>query len=220
MALTKQGIIKQVYKELGVPKYQSVEIVESLLEIIKATLASGDDLLVSGFGKFCVRDKKKRKGRNIGTGENVTLPARRVVTFRCSSKLRDKLNVAMKKRSDRRHYPRNAAAFAVEYTVNSVTYRDLVRDVSAGGIYIGNWRAIKDGQQISLRFPVSALGQKSSVTGTVMRSQDNGFAVVFDNPIEEKICRTCQDPGFEIERYQSIKPHAHEPRRLNHRQRI
>ncbi|MEE4380223.1 MAG: HU family DNA-binding protein [Candidatus Competibacteraceae bacterium] len=218
MALTKQGIIQQVYSELGAPKRQSIEIVESLLEIIKATLASGDDLLVSGFGKFCVREKKKRRGRNIGTGENVTLPARRVVTFRCSGKLRDKVNADMITGSDRRRYPRNAAAFAVQYTVNSVTYRDLVRDVSAGGIYIGNWRAIKDGQRISLRFPLAALEKEPRVMGTVMRSQDRGFAVIFDHPIEEKICQTCQDPGLEIERYQSIKPHAHEPRYLNYQQ--
>jgi len=218
MALTKYGVIKRVYNELELPKNQSVEIVESLLEIIKATLASGDDLLVSGFGKFCVRDKKQRKGRNLITGENVTLPARRVVTFRCSGKLRDKVNVAMKTGSDRRLYPRHSAAFTVKYTINSVTYRDLVRDVSSGGIYIGNWRAIKDGQRISLHFPVSALDQQSSVTGTVMRSQDRGFAVIFDNPIKEKICRTWQDPGLEIERYQTIKPHAHESRLLHQQQ--
>ena len=218
MALNKQSIIKQVYHELGFPKNQSGEVVESLLEIIKATLASGDDLLVSGFGKFCVLDKKERKGRNLVTGEDVTLPARRVVTFRCSGKLREKMNVAMKTGSDRRRYPRLAAAFAVKYTVNSVTYRDLVRDVSAGGIYIGNWRAIKDGQRISLQFPVSAFEKKPSVMGTVMRSQDKGFAVVFDNPIEEKICRTGQDPGIQIERYQSIKRHVYEPPRLHHQQ--
>ena len=217
MALTKYGIIKKVYKELGLPKNQSVEIVESLLEIIKATLASGDDLLVSGFGKFCVRDKKQRKGRNLVTGKNVTLPARRVVTFRCSGKLRDKVNVAMKTGSDRRRYPRHAAAFTVKYTVNSVTYRDLVRDVSSGGIYIGNWRAIKDGQRISLHFPVSALDQKSSITGIVMRSQDRGFAVIFDNPIEEKIFQDGRDTGIKIDRYRSIKLHAHESRLLHQR---
>ena len=217
MALTKYGVIKRVYNELELPKNQSVEIVESLLEIIKATLASGDDLLVSGFGKFCVRDKKQRKGRNLVTGKNVTLPARRVVTFRCSGKLRDKVNVAMKTGSDRRRYPRHAAAFTVKYTVNSVTYRDLVRDVSSGGIYIGNWRAIKDGQRISLHFPVSALDQKSSITGIVMRSQDRGFAVIFDNPIEEKIFQDGRDPGIKIDRYRSIKLHAHESRLLHQR---
>lgn len=217
MALTKHQIIKQVHEELGFPKNQSLEIIESLLEIIKATLASGDDMLVSGFGKFCVRDKKERRGRNLVTGENIILPARRVVTFRCSDKLREKLNFAMKTRSDRRRYPRNAAAFAVKYTVNTVTYRDLVRNVSAGGIYIGNWRAIRDGQRISLQFLVSDLENKPVIMGTVMRSQDKGFAVIFDNPIEEKICRTGQDPGIEIERYRSIQLRAHELRRLHQR---
>jgi integration host factor subunit alpha len=92
MALTKHDIIEQVYNELGFLRNQSVEIVESLLEIIKTTLESGEDVLVSGFGKFCVKDKKERKGRNPATGEDAILPARRVVTFKWSGKLRDKVN--------------------------------------------------------------------------------------------------------------------------------
>jgi integration host factor subunit alpha len=92
MALTKHGIVEQVYNELGFPRNQSVEIVESLIEIIKASLESGDDVLVSGFGKFCVREKAERKGRNPATGEDAILPARRVVTFKWSGKLRDKVN--------------------------------------------------------------------------------------------------------------------------------
>ena len=92
MALTKKDIVEKVYNELGFPNKQSVEIVESILEIIKATLESGDDVLVSGFGKFCVNDKKERKGRNPATGEDAILPARRVVTFKCSGKLRGKVN--------------------------------------------------------------------------------------------------------------------------------
>jgi integration host factor subunit alpha len=78
--------------ELGFPKNQSVEIVESLLELMKSTLESGEDVLVSGFGKFCVNDKKERKGRNPATGEDAILRARRVVTFKCSGKLRDRVN--------------------------------------------------------------------------------------------------------------------------------
>ena len=92
MALTKKDIVEQVYNELGFPRNQSVEIVESLLEIIKATLESGDDLLVSGFGKFTVRDKQERKGRNPATGDDLMLKPRRIVTFKCSGKLRDKVN--------------------------------------------------------------------------------------------------------------------------------
>jgi integration host factor subunit alpha len=63
-----------------------------LIEIVKSSLASGEDVLVSGFGKFCVKDKSERKGRNPATGEDAILPARRVVTFKCSGKLRDKVN--------------------------------------------------------------------------------------------------------------------------------
>lgn len=92
MALTKNVIVDQLQTQLGFPRNQSVKITESLLEIIKSTLASGDDVLISGFGKFCVRYKKERKGRNPATGEDAILPARRVVTFKCSGKLREKVN--------------------------------------------------------------------------------------------------------------------------------
>ncbi|MBC2712155.1 MAG: integration host factor subunit alpha [Desulfosarcina sp.] len=92
MALTKHDIVGQLQAQLGFPKNQSKEITETLLGIIKSTLTSGEDVLVSGFGKFCVKDKKERKGRNPATGEDAILPARRVVTFKWSGKLRDKVN--------------------------------------------------------------------------------------------------------------------------------
>ena len=92
MALTKQNIVEQLQSELGFLKKQSIEITESLLELIKSSLESGEDVLVSGFGKFCVNTKKARRGRNPATGEDVILPARRIVTFKCSGKLRDKVN--------------------------------------------------------------------------------------------------------------------------------
>jgi integration host factor subunit alpha len=63
-----------------------------LLEIIKGTLEGGDDVLVSGFGKFCVKEKKKRRGRNPATGSDLILRERKVVTFKCSGKLRSKIN--------------------------------------------------------------------------------------------------------------------------------
>ena len=92
MALTKKDIVEQVYNELGFPKNQSLEIADSLLEIIRAKLGSGEDALVSGFGKFCVKKKSERKGRNPATGEDLMLNPRRVVTFKCSGNLRDKKN--------------------------------------------------------------------------------------------------------------------------------
>jgi integration host factor subunit alpha len=92
MALTKEKIIESVHQELGFPKKKSTEVVEQLLETIKSALASGDDVLVSGFGKFCVNDKKERKGRNPATAEDMMLRPRRVVTFKCSGKLRRRVN--------------------------------------------------------------------------------------------------------------------------------
>ena len=92
MALIKQDIVDRIIQELEIPKNQSVEAVESLLEIIKSSLESGEDVLVSGFGKFMVTDKNERKGRNPMTGEDKILPARRVVRFRCSGKLRTLVN--------------------------------------------------------------------------------------------------------------------------------
>ncbi|MEE4111360.1 MAG: integration host factor subunit alpha [Desulfobacteraceae bacterium] len=92
MALTKKDIIDQMQAELGFLRNKSVEITESLLELIKATLESGDDVLISGFGKFCVKEKKARKGRNPATGEDLMLKPRRVVTFKWSGKLRQKVD--------------------------------------------------------------------------------------------------------------------------------
>jgi len=92
MPLTKDGLVKAVTRENLYPLYQSVEIVETLLEIIKSRLASGEDVLISGFGKLCVKEKRERIGRNPATGEDMMLSPRRVVTFKCSRKLRQKMN--------------------------------------------------------------------------------------------------------------------------------
>ena len=91
MALTKNDIVTRVH-ELGFTKKKSVEIIEALLEIIKRTLEKNEDVLVSGFGKFCVKQKKKRRGRNPATGDDLILEERKVVTFKCSGKLRDRIN--------------------------------------------------------------------------------------------------------------------------------
>ena len=92
MALTKAEIIEAVHQELGFPQKKSTELVEQLLETIKSTLASGDDVLISGFGKFCVNQKRERRGRNPATGDEMMLRPRKVVTFKCSGKLRKKVN--------------------------------------------------------------------------------------------------------------------------------
>ena len=93
MALTKSDIVARVH-DLGFTKKKSVDIIETLLEIIKGTLEKSEDVLISGFGKFCVKNKKPRRGRNPSTGEDLMLRERRVVTFKCSGKLRKKINGA------------------------------------------------------------------------------------------------------------------------------
>ena len=92
MALTKRKIVDQIQQELGYQLNRSTGITDALIEIIKATLESGNDVLISGFGKFCVKQKAARKGRNPATGERMMLAPRRVVTFKCSMMLREKVN--------------------------------------------------------------------------------------------------------------------------------
>jgi integration host factor subunit alpha len=92
MALTKVQIIEKVMKRNGFTRKKSTETVEILLELIKRSLESGEDVLISGFGKFCIREKKERRGRNPATGDSMMLEPRKVVTFKCSGKLRDRVN--------------------------------------------------------------------------------------------------------------------------------
>jgi integration host factor subunit alpha len=93
MTLTKAQIVDLIHEELPFPKNKSTEVIESLIEIIKSTLANGEDVLISGFGKFCVKNKRERRGRNPATGNDLILEKRKVVTFKCSGKLREKINV-------------------------------------------------------------------------------------------------------------------------------
>ncbi len=92
MALTKIQIVESVQNQTGFSKNRSLEIVETLLEIIKSTLASGEDVMISGFGKFSIKQKKERRGRNPATADDLMLAPRKVVTFKCSGNLRDKIN--------------------------------------------------------------------------------------------------------------------------------
>jgi integration host factor subunit alpha len=92
MTLTKEHLIAAAHHKVGYSKSKSSTLIESLLEIIKNNLENGQDVLISGFGKFCVKEKKSRRGRNPQTGKDLTLEARRVVTFKCSSALKDKVN--------------------------------------------------------------------------------------------------------------------------------
>ncbi len=92
MTLTKAQIIEEIMSRNGFNREKATETTETLLETIKSTLESGDDVLISGFGKFCVKQKAERRGRNPATGGDIMLAPRKVVTFSCSGKLRDKIN--------------------------------------------------------------------------------------------------------------------------------
>jgi len=93
MTLTKADLVDSIHNNLDIPKQECSQLVESIIDLIKRTLENGEDILISGFGKFCVKNKRKRRGRNPATGEDLLLDARRVVIFKCSGVLRDKINM-------------------------------------------------------------------------------------------------------------------------------
>ena len=92
MACTKTTIIEKISEKNILPPSEAKDAVEILLEIMKSTLASGKDIMITGFGKFQVKEKSQRKGRNPATGGTMMLDKRRVVIFKCGRKLRTKLN--------------------------------------------------------------------------------------------------------------------------------
>jgi integration host factor subunit alpha len=92
MTITKAKVVDHIMNELDYAKKKSVDTLELLLEIIKRTLEDGEDVLISGFGKFCVKNKKARRGRNPATGDEMLLDQRKVVVFKCSHLLREKIN--------------------------------------------------------------------------------------------------------------------------------
>jgi integration host factor subunit alpha len=90
--ITKDTLVQELSYRMGYPKTRAKEIIDSAVEIMKSSLESGEDVLISGFGKFYLRDKNARKGRNPRTGEDIILPARRIVKFSASGNLRDAMN--------------------------------------------------------------------------------------------------------------------------------
>ena len=92
MTLTKNDLAERMRDSVGITKAEAMGLTEILIEIVKESLRNGEDVLISGFGKFCVKEKAERMGRNPATGGDMMLPARKVVTFKWSGKLRDKIN--------------------------------------------------------------------------------------------------------------------------------
>jgi integration host factor subunit alpha len=100
--MTKYEIAQYLYDKLGgLTAAQASTYVEVVLDTIKNTLADGEDVMISGFGKFSIRDKKARMGRNPVTGEKLVIEARRVVTFNPAVILKDLVNEGAKKRKDK-----------------------------------------------------------------------------------------------------------------------
>jgi integration host factor subunit alpha len=105
MKLTKEGLVRQVYKkQSNLTRTQAFDSVDALLRLAKDAMVNGSSVLLSGFGKFVVRDKTQRLGRNPKTGTKLMIDARRVVTFKTSTKLRTKINLRLKKEQARIAY--------------------------------------------------------------------------------------------------------------------
>ncbi|MBV5340023.1 MAG: integration host factor subunit alpha [Deltaproteobacteria bacterium] len=90
--MTKADIFEKVQESIGITRKESAEMVEAVFAIIKSTLESGENLKISGFGSFIVKQKADRRGRNPQTGEAITIEARRILTFKPSDLLKDQIN--------------------------------------------------------------------------------------------------------------------------------
>ena len=91
MTVTKDSLVEMVHNEIGLNKREAKELIEAFFEQIKKSLEEGNDIKLSGFGNFNLRDKAPRPGRNPKTGDEVTISSRRVVTFKSGLKLKSKL---------------------------------------------------------------------------------------------------------------------------------
>jgi len=92
MTLTRKDLVRSIQQEIGYSEKLSSDILESVIDLIKSSLENGDDVLISGFGKFRVKEKNERRGRNPATGDDMMLRPRKVVTFKWAGNLRDKVN--------------------------------------------------------------------------------------------------------------------------------
>ena len=96
--MNKKDIVEAIHTKVGFSKRETAAIVDKALELLKTALAEGDSVMISSFGKFSLREKKAHKGRNPKTGESITLPARKVVTFKVSRVLKERINAAHRDR--------------------------------------------------------------------------------------------------------------------------
>jgi integration host factor subunit alpha len=182
MSLTKTDVVSLVADKLDFTQKQSSSIIDNLLEIIKRSLESGEDVLISGFGKFCVIEKHARKGRNPATGGSMILRSRRIVVFKCSGKLRKKINSAytmdpekpdsFKSASDRRTEPRfeNLQHGTAIVRISGIPiYVFKLKDVSENGTCFivkedsSLLRNIQVGQEIEIQIILTENGSETTV---------------------------------------------------------
>jgi integration host factor subunit alpha len=187
MSLNKAHIVSLVADKLGLTLKKSGNVIDNLLEIIKRSLESGEDVMISGFGKFCVTEKNARKGRNPATGNSMILRSRRIVVFKCSGKLREKINASptddtensapFKAASDRRTEPRfeNLQHGTAVVRISGIPiYVFKLKDVSENGTCFvvkedsSLLRNIQVGQEIEIQI---VLNQSGSVTTVFQRSK-------------------------------------------------
>ncbi len=90
--MTKADIVEKIYEKVGFSKKESAELVELVFDLIKSTLEQGDKIKIAGFGNFVVKEKSDRRGRNPQTGEEITISARRILTFKPSQVLKASIN--------------------------------------------------------------------------------------------------------------------------------
>ncbi len=92
--MTKAEIIERVYERVGFSKKEATDVVESIFDVVKARLAEGEKVKISGFGNFVINEKRPRKGRNPQTGEEIMISGRRVLTFKPSQVLKRTINMS------------------------------------------------------------------------------------------------------------------------------
>jgi integration host factor subunit alpha len=90
--MTKADIVEQIYERVGFSKKESAELVELVFDLIKDTLEEGEKIKIAGFGNFIVKEKADRRGRNPQTGEEITISARKILTFKPSQVLKASIN--------------------------------------------------------------------------------------------------------------------------------
>jgi integration host factor subunit alpha len=129
MTLTKVDLIDSIYSNHTFSKNRSINLIESLLDIIKSRLESGEDILISGFGKFCVKKKGDRRGRNPATGNELILGARRVVIFKYSKVLKDKIN------KERRRHPRISKQLPFNFKTQDFEIFSKTINLCCNGVY-------------------------------------------------------------------------------------